>query len=343
MGEKTRSAKKKHSASNSGGKRKAKATSGASKASANPFATSETNAQKNDDDRPSQSIYHVYKAATARFKEQLSNLIPANTFNLNFVKSFVDAADYIKDNDVSVDDSMLRNLRLAISVRKKYSQNLVDGGDEGHSYFLLVLNYCLQVFRQCNIVSQPEQSNSKKDDDEDDNNSTDHFCNRFDALSMLGDDEGGDSDSEGEDEDIAPDRPEPQAKEYSYDDLMYFPDSAKCLLLFDTMAYHAHEYNKLLKNLKETMRMKAEGDYPSDHVPVEIMFQGILANSIIRNIQELENELYVECPALKDSPYRVLVCCFLSRSVNMLSDSVRDISPHARKWKDASPLPSWLI
>jgi hypothetical protein len=185
----------------------------------------------------------------------------------------------------------------------------------------------------CKIVSQPEQSNSKKDD-EDDNNSTDHFCNRFDALSMLGDDEEGDSDSEGEDEDIAPDRPEPPAKEYSYDDLMYFPDNAKCLLLFDTMAYHAHEYSRLLKNLKETMRMEAEGEYPTDRVPVEIMFQGIYANSIIRNIQELENELYVECPALKDSPYRVLVCCFLSPFVNMLSDSVREKSPHARKWKD---------
>ncbi len=330
MGKKSRSTKKKSSASNSGGKRKAKATGAA--AAANPFATSETNAQKNDTNLPFQSIYHVYKAATTRFKEQLANLIPANTFNLDFVKSFLDAADYIKDNDIPIDDSILRNLRLAISVRKKYSQNLEDGGDEGHSYFLLVLNYCLQILRQCKVVSQAKHSNSKKDDDDDINNNSDDICNRFDALSMLEDDE--DGDSEEEDGDITSDRPEPPSKEYSYDDLMHFPDRAKCLLFFDTMAFYAHDYSRLLKNLKETMRMEAEGEYPTECVPIELMCQGICANLMIRNIQELENELYVECPALKDSPYRVLVCSFMSPFVNMISASVQTSSPRANQWND---------
>ena len=49
-------------------------------AAANPFAASEASA-KNDSGHPFQSIYHVYKAATTRFKDQLANLIPAETFN----------------------------------------------------------------------------------------------------------------------------------------------------------------------------------------------------------------------------------------------------------------------
>ena len=160
MGKKSRSAKKKPSASNSGGKRKAK-TAGA--AAANPFATSANAHKNNDSNLPVQSIYYVYKAATTRFKDQLANLIPAKTFNLDYVKSFLDAADYIKENDISIDDSILQNLRLAISVRKKYAQNLVDGGDEGHSYFLLVLNYCLRVLRQCQckVASQPKQTDEE--------------------------------------------------------------------------------------------------------------------------------------------------------------------------------------
>lgn len=338
MGKKTRSAnKKKSSASNScGGKRKAK--SGAA-AAANPFGTSET-AQTND---TFQSIYHVYKAATTRFKEQLTNLIPAKKFNLDFVKSFLDAADYIKDNDISIDHSILRNLRLAISVRKKYSENILDGGDEGHSYFLLVLNYCLQVLRQCKIAEQKTEEHSKKDDENDINNS-DAFCNRFDALSMLEDYHEGDSDSEEEDgdsTDSGPDRPEPPSKEYSYDDLLYFPDRAKCLFFFETMAFLAHESTLGLRNLKETMRMEARGEYPTDRVPVEIMCQGIFANSMIRSIQDLENDMYVECPDLKESPYRVLVCCFMSPMINMLSDSVRTSSPHAKKWNDDFALAFW--
>ena len=331
MGKKTRSAKKKHTSSNSsGGKRKAKTTGAAA---ANPFAVSEASA-KNDSGHPFQSIYHVYKAATTRFKDQLANLIPAETFNLDIVNSFLDAADYIKDNKIPIDDSMLRNLRLAISVRKKYSQNLVDGGDEGHSYFLLVLNYCLQVLKQCKLNSRLELSNNKKDDKDEINCDAENFCNRFDALSMLDDiNEDEDSDEE-EDRDITSERPEPPSKEYSYNDLMHFPDRAKCLLFIDTMAYHAHEYSRVLKNLKETMRMEAKGEYSTKTLPVEIMCQGIAANSIIRNIQHLENELFAECPALNDSPYRVLVCCFMSPMVNMLSDSARQISPLAKKWKD---------
>ncbi len=324
MGKKSRSAKKKPTASNSGGKRKAK-TAGVT--GANPFATPDAQ-RDNGSNLPFQSIYQVYKAATTRFKEQLANLIPAKTFDLNLVNSFLDAADYISENDIPIDDSILRNLRLAISVRKKYAQNLVDGGDEGHSYFVLVLNYCLGVLKQCKIVSRPKNDNSKKDDEDD----SDEFCNRFDALSMLEDDE--DEDSEGEDEDITSTRPEPPSKEYSYDDLMHFPDQAKCLLFFETIAFFAHDYTRLLKNLKETMRMEAKGEFPTEYVPVEVLCQGISANLMIRNIQELENELYVECPALKESPYRVLVCSFMSPLVNMLSNDVKSKSPRAKQWND---------
>jgi hypothetical protein len=339
MGKKKSStSSKKRNGGGGGGKRKANNNRG------DPFGTSttETDAQENDtNNRPLQSIYQVYKAATSRFKEQLSSLLPSKLFNLDYVKSFLDAADYIQDNNIPIEDSMLRNLRLAISVRKKYS-----GGndDEGHAYFLLVLNYCLQVLRRCPRVTTATDDDGKKSSAErdqlrvpDDEEDIDMFCNRFDALSMLQDEEEDDDDDEEVgDESSQPNRPpEPSSpKQYSYYDLMHFPTKTKCLFLFDTMAYHAHTYTIALRNLKETMRLEANGEYPTTHIPAEIMCIGMYANSMIRNIQEVERELYMECPELNESPYRVLVCCFMSPLVYIVSDSIRRLSPLAHKWKD---------
>ena len=135
MGKKSKATSKKKSASKSGGRNAGGGCGGNStkkskKTAANPFGAEEPLSQK--EDAYQKSIYHVYKAATLAFKEKISALVPKNIFKDDQVQSFVDAADYIKDNNILVeDDGIFRNLKLAISVRKKYSKRLLDGGDEG--------------------------------------------------------------------------------------------------------------------------------------------------------------------------------------------------------------------
>ena len=58
-------------------------------------------------------------------------MVSYNIFQNDDFKSFLDAADYIKDFGVTIKDSMLKDLQVAISVRKKYSERLTDRGDEG--------------------------------------------------------------------------------------------------------------------------------------------------------------------------------------------------------------------
>ncbi|KAL7554145.1 hypothetical protein ACHAWF_017556 [Thalassiosira exigua] len=300
---------------------------------ADPFGTEPSAAA-----RPKgESIYQIYKAATLRFKGALSDLVPAAVFENGDVQSFLDAADYVKDNALSVSESLVRDLRLAISVRKKYSQRLADGGDEGHAYFLLVLNYCWQVLKRC--VAACDESKAKSGDaveeDENKQQEEDAFLNRFGALSMedyLGDEDNSD-DEDGDDGDAPISRPETPDGHFSFDDLMSFPDKAKCEFFFDTMAFHVRKFQVGLRNIKETLRMEAAGDYPSQNVSTEVLCLGTVANMMMLDVQKAENELYVECPHLAESPYRVLAVTFLSALIALVSQNVQKQSPLAKKWK----------
>ena len=113
------------------------------------------------------------------------------------------------------------------------------------------------------------------------------------------------SDSEDEAGDSTPiARPEPpESKLFSLNDLISFPDKARCEFFFDTMAYHAYRTRMVLQNFKETMRMEASGEYPTNNVITELICLGALANNIMLDVEHVENELYVECPDLGESPY----------------------------------------
>ena len=351
MGKKARSkasAKKKPGPSGGGGR----GTKKKNKQSADPYGAKPSASQKqnhngndnNGDIGVHSSVYQVYKTATLRFKEQLTKLVPAAIFKKDYVQSFLDAADYVNDNDVAVDADLLSNLRVAISVRKKYSRRLEDGGDEGQAYFLLVLNYCLQVLKRCS--SGKGSKVRKVADDIDDENKNDElpdetFFNKFGALSMDAADVEQESDSEAEDSsdddngDTPAARPQPPSnKEYTYNDLMSFPNRTKCLFLFDTMAYHASKFSVGMRNLKETMRMEANGEYKTENLAGELIMMGAFANSMVLDVQNLETSLYLECPALGESPYQLLGGCFLGPIIKIVSDNVRQYSPLARKFKD---------
>ena len=96
-----------------------------------PFGSSRRKPSESEGAGDAKSIYEVYKAATDQFKERLSGLVPARIFASDNVQNFMDAADYVKDNGIPVDGSLLRNLRVAVSVRQKYASRLEGGGGRG--------------------------------------------------------------------------------------------------------------------------------------------------------------------------------------------------------------------
>lgn len=58
----------------------------------------------------SMSLYELYKIATLRFKNGLMALVPSSIFEKNIVHEFLDAADYVSDNNIQVDRQLLSDL-----------------------------------------------------------------------------------------------------------------------------------------------------------------------------------------------------------------------------------------
>ena len=106
------------------------------------------------------------------------------------------------------------------SVRQKYASRLEGGGDEGHAYFVLVLNYCLQVLKRCvrgDGEGAARSGESRSDDAEEQN---EQLENRFKALAMEEDGCDGaedDDDDDNEEGDEPAVRPAATEKVYTYE------------------------------------------------------------------------------------------------------------------------------
>jgi hypothetical protein len=92
----------------------------------------------------SDSVYVRYKKSTLRFKEALQALVPSQIFESDRVQVLMDAADYMSENALPVDESLLQDLKYTIRVRKRIACEKFDGGDSGHSFFIgaLLLLVC---------------------------------------------------------------------------------------------------------------------------------------------------------------------------------------------------------
>jgi len=60
----------------------------------------------------------------------------------NSVDFLLTAAEWIMDNRFDIHKSVMRDLKLAIRLRKRVGESLYGGGDVGHQYFIDVFVFC---------------------------------------------------------------------------------------------------------------------------------------------------------------------------------------------------------
>lgn len=265
-----------------------------------PTASSES--AVNENSTAGKGLYGIYKRATQRFKEGLMDLVPSEIFARDRVQTLMDAVDYIVDQQQKIDPQLLKDCRISMQFRKKFSKQFADGGDEGHDYFVLVLGYCFQSLRQLapDIKEERDQKNSK----------------RFSFADL-------DVDSDEEDEDVddyesptPPVRPQEPDVEYTLDDLVESSDRCQAILFLYNVEKCMMTISNLFTGIKKmTCCLR---DYSVDdpsYVVGPLLRVAAATNFTIRHVQIMEEELEANFPHLS-TVYRVLASIFCYHKID---------------------------
>lgn len=297
------------------------------------FPTWEKRTSQPDRNNVVQSIYQRYKEATNRFQQSLQRLVPAGIFEnikkKTGVNALIDAVDYLKEqqeqgNPVELDPQMLEDLKVALRVRKRVAASISGGGDEGHAYFISLLNYCWSVLRPMRTVLPRRYQRTQNQKDE-----SGEGLNRFEALSVQ-------DDEDGDNEDDLPSGPVSRPVEQerlSLDELINGSDRFQARLLIlsmnEMMGFSVDHY----KNIKKRWRsFKTAGDLPSSIIE-DLMEAAVSANFNIQQVISLEQQLAADYPHL-DTFYRVMVLMVYPGMVKELADHVVEHYPRSAQFRE---------
>ena len=278
-----------------------------------------------------ESIYVRYKDATRRFKEGLRSMVPDKIFQGDYVQSLANAVDYLHDNQkTNITDSLLRDLKLAIRVRRRVAKNHHRGGDEGHSYFLSMLVYCFAVLRQLKPLVKKRRTAQATAQEED------PIENRFAALSMEQD---GDDDDEADlpSERVAkPEEPQLPLR-LTLDELISGSDREAAILFLMTldeiMGLNVQQYNTLKRNW---VRNNVAHQPPSGIV-VDILEASTVANLGIQYVQFLEQTLIMDYPHM-NTIYRLMAVLVFPELTKDLTTEVTEKSPVGASFKETDAI-----
>ena len=264
------------------------------------------------------TIYGQYKEATGRFKAALEQMVPSSIFSGNNVgvKCWLDAVDYLYAQAQDANDKSMNfhdvdlmqamdDLNTAISFRRQVAKAFYQDDDEGHSYFLAVLNYCWVVLKP--ILAQFTKSLEKqKRQQKNKDNEPDPVSNRFSVLSTA--DTLDDSETIDMTESISeiPPRPVPPRNvKLSLEDLTEGDDRFCASLLLLSMEEMMQSISLLYRNLKQKWRAHFGTTIPSDTFVEDIMEAATYVNLAIQEILILEEELNAKYPYL-NTVYRMM-------------------------------------
>lgn len=266
-------------------------------------------------------IYSIYKRATQRFKDGLAALVPSEIFAQDRVQTVMDAVDYIVDQQVLIPAVLLEDCRISLSFRKKYSKKLEGGSDEGHEYFILVLNYCFRSLKP--LVSKVARMASKE------NAKQFHFTDL--ELSDSEDDE---------EEEALPttarklERPKEPNHEFTWEELFRGPDRLQACAFLDSldgaMETVAVSYKALKHNLHQLGIQRTEDAQKAFVLIEDIMEAAVTTNFSIRQVQLMEEELKLDHPHLNTS-YRILGCVSLVNCIDEFNTTFRDMGKSVPK------------
>lgn len=98
------------------------------------------------------AVYELYKQSTDSFINSIQALVPACIFNQEDrvvgVHALIKAADYIAHQDLTVAESLIRDLDLAIRYRELMAR-IFEDKDEGHQRMISILIYCKDILSPC--------------------------------------------------------------------------------------------------------------------------------------------------------------------------------------------------
>ncbi len=257
-------------------------------------------------------LYNTYKRATQRFKDGLAELVPDELFAHDRVQTMMDAVDYIVEHQIMIPFIVVEDCRSALQFRKKYSKQMNGGGDEGHEYFILILNYCFRslkplVHRATKTVEHVKE-NAKRF----------HFTD----LELS------DSEEETEqDEDAAtqrqPERPAEPTQEFTIDDLIKGSDRLQACIFLDSVDSAMKAVSSAYSTLKANMRLiNVQGSEEASQLMKDVMEAAVVTNFCIREVQLMEDELQTDHPHFSTF-YRVLGSVFLVGSIEELAVCLR--------------------
>jgi hypothetical protein len=202
----------------------------------NQFISTQS-AQEGDDSKISSvahdtedTLYDRYKICTQRFEDALRSMVPPEIFDSGTVDAFMEAAEFVAENQLNVEWLLLSDLKFSIRARQRVAAFKYKGGDETHAYFIQVLQYCWSV-----LAPRRQQQTRKTLPATDSMRCADGNIspNRFAGFATADD-----SEEEGDMEDDLPSgpTPRPEAKtRMSIDDLVKGLHPIETILFLDAL------------------------------------------------------------------------------------------------------------
>ena len=265
------------------------------------------------------TIYSRYKNATKRFIGYMETACPSEMGNdhQHSTNSLLAATDYLVATNHVIDNSILKDLKLAIRIRSRVAKSVYGGGDAGHKYFLHVLTYCWSIL---NSLPKTDKVKHAEEDKE---------SNHFAAL-MEQDNEDDDIGDDGNDEEIFPTKhpvlrpsfsgPEP----LSLDDLMKSDERIDCIIfllsLDEIMGSIAEQYRT---TVLKAYRSNQSIGCPETAIVEELLESAVASNLAIQQVQKLEMDLMVQHDHLT-TPYRLLATMVFPEITQDLTATVRE-------------------
>eukprot|EP00980_Cylindrotheca_fusiformis_P008033 scaffold1709_cov95-Cylindrotheca_fusiformis.AAC.5 len=288
---------------------------------------------------PSMTLYARYKKATVRFKEAVESMVPKSVYGGGSTEELMDAAEYIVENDVVLDRTFMQDLKLTLRVRKRVAKSLDGGGDEGHAFFIQVLEYCWKSF----LVKWKQQQNISDDpipsSEFDKTSDGKKFRNRFDALSIednldMGEEDENDYYPDEDDDTDAnatiarPKTENTHLQNLSFQEILYGDDRSAAILFFaDVNAIMGISIDHFAQ-LKQTMRANAGGTKHPEHFLPKLLETGVVSNFAIQQVSMLEHVLAAEFPHF-NTIYRILGVVVCAGMIQVISEFVQEHSPVA--------------
>ena len=288
--------------------------------------------------------YAVYKEATLRFHNWMSQEACSN-FKMSAVNDYVIGVQHILDHNNSIyltanesEDlivtprEIMASLTLSIRLRDKVTVKLFgsqDGGDLGHQYIIDVLKYCQIALRFANRIAVAVAVIKSKDDDEKVEKA---IGGRFNALT-LDDDDGDDEEEDVDWDDVDCDIKKGNLPKYdgvevqeeiSIEQVLLkgddrFQASGLLFAMNELMGIMLQKYGHL-KNY-----MRGNTDHQSSSCMQLLMECAAAANLATESIHRAEIELALEHPHVSSS-YHVLALVFCT-------DFAAEIIAHIDKTK----------